>query len=80
MNICVCGEIQKSIMVNVLKFHTPKCLTKWYMQTVQTQIRLLLKEQSDQGLHCLSFQYFKKEQHKKQNVGQKVWNKVFEIL
>ena len=23
------------------------------MQTVQTQIRLLLKEQSDQGLHCL---------------------------
>ena len=22
-------------------------------QTVQTQIRLLLKEQSDQGLHCL---------------------------
>ena len=24
-------------------------------QTVQTQIRLLLKEQSDQGLHCLSF-------------------------
>ena len=24
-------------------------------QTVQTQIRLLLQEQSDQGLHCLSF-------------------------
>ena len=24
-------------------------------QTVQTQIRLLLEEQSDQGLHCLSF-------------------------
>ena len=24
-------------------------------QTVQTQIRLLLKEQSDQGLHCLLF-------------------------
>ena len=24
-------------------------------QTVQTQIRLLLKEQSDQGLHCLPF-------------------------
>ena len=24
-------------------------------QTVQTQIRLLLKEQSDLGLHCLSF-------------------------
>ena len=29
---------------------------KWIdMQTVQTQIRLLLKEQSDQGLHWLSF-------------------------
>ena len=25
-------------------------------QTVQTLIRLLLQEQSDQGLHCLSFQ------------------------
>ena len=24
-------------------------------QTVQTQIRLLLQEQSDQGLHCLPF-------------------------
>ena len=24
-------------------------------QTVQTQIRLLLVEQSDQGLHCLPF-------------------------
>ena len=29
--------------VNVLKFRTPKCLTKWHMQTVQTQIRLLLE-------------------------------------
>ena len=27
--------------------------TPW--QTVQTQIRLLLEEQSDQGLHCLPF-------------------------
>ena len=25
------------------------------MQTVQTQIRLLFKEQSDEGLHCLPF-------------------------
>ena len=24
-------------------------------QTVQTQIRLLLEEQADQGLHCLPF-------------------------
>ena len=29
-------------------------------QTVQTQIRLLLKEQSDQGLHCLLFHLFDK--------------------
>ena len=26
-----------------------------FWQTVQTQIRLLLEEQSDQGLHCLLF-------------------------
>ena len=31
-----------------LKFRTDKS-----RQTVQTQIRLLLEEQSDQGLHCL---------------------------
>ena len=41
--------------VNVLKFCTSKCLTKWHMQIVQTQIRLLFQEQSDQGLHCLPF-------------------------
>ena len=37
------------------------------MQTVQTQIRLLLKEQSDQGLHCLPSTIYFKEQlmHKK---------------
>ena len=29
--------------------------TDWSKKTVQTQIRLLLKGQSDQGLHCLSF-------------------------
>ena len=27
-------------------------------QTVQTQIRLLLEEQSDQGLHCLSIHLY----------------------
>ena len=43
------------IMVNVLEFCTSKLLTIWHMQTVQIQIRLLLKEQSDQGLHCLPF-------------------------
>ena len=45
------------IIVSVLKFRTSKCLTKWHMQAVKTQIRLLLKEQSDQGLHCLHFHY-----------------------
>ena len=51
------------------------------MQTVQTQIRLLLQEQSDKGLHCLPFhiKYFMKQLHKKQNLGPKsmelsVWN------
>ena len=29
--------------------------TDRYGQTVKTQIRLLLEEQSDQGLHCLLF-------------------------
>ena len=38
---------QLKSMVNALKFQTPKCLTKWHMQTGQTQIRLLQKEQSD---------------------------------
>ena len=28
-------------------------------QTVQTQIRLLLEEQSDQGLHCLLFHWYR---------------------
>ena len=47
--------VMSSGTVNVLKIRTPKFLIKWHMQTVQTQIRLLLKEQSDQGLHCLPF-------------------------
>ena len=68
--------------VNVLKFCTPKFLTKWHMQRMQIQIRQLLKEQSDQGLHCLPFclEYFEEQLHKKQNTGKKVWNLVFEIL
>ena len=33
----------------------PKFWTDGSGQTVQTQIRLLLEEQSDQGLHCLLF-------------------------
>ena len=36
--------------VMILSFRTDR-----FGQTVQTQIRLLLEEQSDQGLHCLLF-------------------------
>ena len=32
--------------------------TDSFGQTVQTQIRLLLEEQSDQGLHCLLFHLY----------------------
>ena len=64
--------VPQSIMVNVLKFRIAECLTKWHRQTVQTQIRLLLKEQSDLGLHCLPFYYvIQKQPHEKQNLGQK---------
>ena len=38
--------------VMILRF-----LTDRSGQTVQTQIRLLLEEQSDQGLHCLLFHF-----------------------
>ena len=36
--------------VMILSFRTDRS-----RQTVQTQIRLLLEDQSDQGLHCLQF-------------------------
>ena len=38
------------VTVTILNFWTERS-----GQTVQTQIRLLLEEQSDQGLHCLLF-------------------------
>ena len=45
--------------INVLKFRTPKFLTKWPMQTV--------KEQSDQILHCFPFHLlFQETIHQKQ--------------
>ena len=37
------------------KISNTSCLPKRPRQTVQTQIRLLLKKQSDQGLPCLLF-------------------------
>ena len=43
-------RLKKFITVMVLNFRTDRS-----GQTVQTQIRLLLEEQSDQGLHCLQF-------------------------
>ena len=62
--------------LNVLKICTPKFLTK-------CRPRSNLKELSDQVLHHLPFQYyyFKKQLHKKQNLGKKKkWNKVYKIL
>ena len=46
-------DVITATTVNLLNFLTSLFLAKWHMQTVQTQIRLLLKEQSDLGLHCL---------------------------
>ena len=43
------GEIMETTVM-ILSFLTDKS-----GQTVQTQIRLLLEKQSDQGLHCLQF-------------------------
>ena len=43
-------SLQKVTTVMALSFRTDR-----YGQTVQTQIRLLLEEQSDLGLHCLLF-------------------------
>ena len=43
-------NISVKITVMILSLRTDRS-----GQTVQTQIRLLLKEQSDQGLHCLPF-------------------------
>ena len=42
--------IKKGYTVMILNFRTDRS-----GQIVQTQIRLLLEEQSDQGLHCLLF-------------------------
>ena len=59
LHLCMelCTYICKNLEV-VLSLHTVMILSFWTNrsgQTVQTQIRLILEEQSDQGLHCLSF-------------------------
>ena len=45
---CALSSQQSTVMI-------PSFCTDRSGQTVQTQIRLLLEEQSDQGLHCLLF-------------------------
>ena len=53
------GHTSEDMNAKVLKVsHTIMIISFWTgrsRQTVQTQIRLLLEEQSDQGLHCLPF-------------------------
>ena len=46
-----CHEAGSKVTIMILSFRTDGA-----GQTVQTQIRLLLEEQSDQGLHCLQTQ------------------------
>ena len=48
INYCEKKNVKTTVMI--LSFQTDMS-----GQTVQTQIRLLLEEQSDQGLHCLPF-------------------------
>ena len=46
------------LYIHIARLHTVMTLsflTDRSGQTVQTQIRLLLEEQSDQGLHCLLY-------------------------
>ena len=68
------------ITVNIQKLRTQKFLTKWPMQTVQTQIRLLLQDQSKQGPHCLPFRFvFLKNDYIKTHFRPNhMWNKMFE--
>ena len=50
MQACLIISQGKSFTVQILCIGTDRS-----QQTVQTKIRLLLKKQSDQGLHCLPF-------------------------
>ena len=69
-------------MVNVLKFWILKCLMNWHVQTVQTQIRLLLRSSLIRVYTvCHSTEHFNRQLHIKQNLSQKsMENKVFETL
>ena len=48
------GAAQKASLKFEIFLYSVMILSFW-TDTVQTQIRLLLEEQSDQGLHCLLF-------------------------
>ena len=49
------SDAQKTASL-IFEYHNdPKFSNSRYRQTLQTQIRLLLEEQSDQGLHCSLF-------------------------
>ena len=52
------------------------------MQTLQTQIRLFLNEQSEQGLHCLPFhlEFLRNNCINSKIKAKIIWNKVFEIV
>ena len=50
VGLCLSASKTSVTTVLVISFRTDRS-----GQTVQTQIRLLLEEQSDQGLHCLQF-------------------------
>ena len=54
------------------------------MQTVQTKIRLLLEEQSDQGLHCLQsictiWLFFSMESHLRLNFRVMITKNIFGV-
>ena len=57
-------------MVNVPKFRTPKCLTKWLLRNNLIRVYTF----------CHSTKHFKRQPRKKQNSSEKAWNKLFEIL
>ena len=55
LNMLRSGQVM-SVIANIAYYRKILSIgTAGDEQTVQTQIRLLLREQSDQGLHCLPF-------------------------
>ena len=68
--------------VNVLQFQTPKCLTKWHMQIVQTQIKLFLRSSLNRVfIVCHSTKHLRDRcLQSKISAKKKAWNKVLKIL